>query len=97
MYDLAGCNNRFEAQMHSLVFRTFTKQNKKIYNVIIIGNEAAELRSNTDSLCCAMYWNISQICVTLFFCPNLGVSNTPYLGSDVTVFHLLLVVRGRVI
>ena len=70
---------------------------KKIYNVIIIGNEAAELRSNTDSLCRAMYWNISQICVTLFFCPNLGVSNTPYLGSDVTVLHLLLVVRGRVI
>ena len=31
------------------------------------------------------------------FCPYLGVSNTPYLGSDVKVLHLLLVVWGRVI
>ena len=31
------------------------------------------------------------------FCPYLGVSNTPYLGSDVKVLHLVLVVRGRVI
>ena len=31
------------------------------------------------------------------FCPYLGVSNTPYLSSDVKALHLLLVVRGRVI
>ena len=31
------------------------------------------------------------------FCPYLGVSNTPYLSSDVKVLHLLLVVRDRVI
>ena len=74
MYKLAGCNNhpRFDAKMQSLVFRTFTKQNKKIYNIIIIVNEEAELRNNTDSLCRAMYGNISQICVTLFFLPKFG-------------------------
>ena len=31
------------------------------------------------------------------FCPHLGVSNTPYLGSDVKVLHLVLVVRDGVI
>ena len=97
MHKLAGCKNRFEAQMHSRVFRTFTKKNNKIYNIIIIANETAELRSD-NSLCCAMYWKYSQIWVTLFFfCPYLGVSNTPYLGSDVTVLHLLLVARCRMI
>ena len=34
---------------------------------------------------------------SFLFYPYLGVSNTPYLGSDVKVLHLLLVVRGRVI
>ena len=95
MHKLAGCDNRFEAQMHSLVFRTFTKKNNKIYNIIIIANEAAELRSD-NSLCRAMNWKISQICVNpLFFCPYLGVSNTPYLRSDVTVLHLLLNYSSR--
>ena len=43
MYKLAACNNRprFDAIMQSFVFRTFTKQNNKIYNIIIIVNEAA--------------------------------------------------------
>ena len=27
-------------------------------------------------------------------CPYLGVRNTPYLGNDVTVLHLLLVVEA---
>ena len=34
---------------------------------------------------------------SFLFCPYLGVSNTPYLSSDVKVLHLLLVVRDRVI
>ena len=34
---------------------------------------------------------------SFLFYPYLGVSNTPYLGSDVKVLHLLLMVRGRVI
>ena len=72
MYKLAGCNNRFEAQMHSRVFRTFTKKNNKIYNIIIIANETAELRSD-NSLCCAMYWKYSQIWVTLFFFVHIWV------------------------
>ena len=73
MYKLAGCNNppRFDVEMQSLVFRTFTKQNNKIYNIIIIANQAAELRSD-NSLCRAMYWKISQICVTLFFLSIFG-------------------------
>ena len=59
MYKLAGCNNlpRCDAEMQSLVFRTFTKQNNKIYNIIMIANEAAELRSD-NSLCRAMYWKL---------------------------------------
>ena len=93
MYKLAGCNNlpRCDAEMQSLVFRTFTKQNNKIYNIIMIANEAAELRSD-NSLCRAMYWKIAQICVTLLFFVYIWV----YLGSDVTP-QLLLPERDRVI
>ena len=93
MYKLAGCNNlpRFDAEMQSLVFRTFTKQNNKIYNIIIIANEAAELRSD-NSLCRAVYWKIAQICVTLLCFVHIWV----YLGSDV-IPQLLLAVQDRVI
>ena len=93
MYKLAGCKNRpwFDAEMQSLVFRTLKSKNNKIYNIIIISNEAAELRSD-NSLCRAMYWKIAQICVTLLFFVYIWV----YLGSDVTP-QLLLAVRDRVI
>lgn len=99
MYKLARCNNRprFDAKMQSLVFRTFTKQTNKIYNIIIIVNEAAELRSNRFIMTCNVLENFSNLRNPLFFLPNLGLSNTPYLGSGVTVLHLLLVVRGQVI
>lgn len=99
MYKLARCNNRprFDAKMQSLVFRTFTKQTNKIYNIIIIVNEAAELRSNRFIMTCNVLENFSNLRNPLFFLPNLGLRNTPYLGSGVTVLHLLLVVRSQVI
>ena len=66
------------------------------------GCRAKKLRgwsdSAADSQCRAIYFiKFLKFCVTPFFGPYLGVSNTPYLGSDVTVLHLLLVVGGRVI
>ena len=69
MYKLAACNNRprFDAIMQSLVFRTFTKQNNKIYNIIIIVNEAAELRSNRFIMPPNVLENFSNLRNPLFF------------------------------
>ena len=53
---------------------------------------------------CAHTWNIlprsmrnfvkSNVEREINICPYLGVRNTPYLGNDVTVLHLLLVVEA---